>query len=152
MRTVRLLLVDDSPDNLEVLAALLAEKYHVWSYGSAAEALRALETVKPDVLVLDIGMTPVDGVECLGAIRAMPAYCMVPAIALTAFARDIDRQAFLGAGFQAVVTKPILDDELIAAVDALIATAPAKPPAPRRSPAATLPWPAGDGPMVGAAS
>jgi CheY-like chemotaxis protein len=153
MRMVRLLLVDDSPDNLEVLAVLLAEKYRVWSYGSAAEALRALETVKPDVLVLDIGMVPVDGVECLAAIRAIPGYSGVPAIALTAFARDIEREAFLGAGFQAVVTKPILDDELIVAVDTLIESpAPAGSPAPRETPAATLQRQAGDGPMVSAAS
>jgi CheY-like chemotaxis protein len=109
MRKARLLLVDDNPDNLELLALLLGEKFRVASYGSAAEALSDLEAVQPDLLVLDIGMSPVDGLECLQAIRAKRGYGGIPAIALTAFARDVERKTFLDAGFQAVITKPILD-------------------------------------------
>jgi len=121
MKTARLLLVDDNPDNLELLAVLLGEKYSVASYGSAAEALSDLEAVKPDLLVLDIAMTPVDGLQCLEAIRAKPGYSGIPAIALTAFAREVERKAFLGAGFQAVVTKPILDHgELGEVIDAVL--------------------------------
>jgi len=128
METARLLLVDDNPDNLEVLAVLLGENYNVVSCGSAAEALRAVETVRPDLLVLDIGMTPVDGVQCLQSIRALPGYSRIPAIALTAFARDIERRAFLDAGFQAVVTKPILDhDTLEAAIERLLESPAARP-------------------------
>jgi CheY-like chemotaxis protein len=115
MRTARLLLVDDNQDNLDILTVILAEKYQVLSYACAREALTALEAtkpdLKPDLLVLDIGMTPVDGVECLKAIRAMPGYGSIPAVALTAFARDAEREAFLAAGFQAVVTKPIADHD-----------------------------------------
>jgi CheY-like chemotaxis protein len=117
----RLLLVEDNPDNLELLAVLLSERYPVASYGSAAEALNALDAVEPDLLVLDIGMTPVDGLQCLQAIRARPRYARTPAIALTAFAREVEREAFLAAGFQAVVTKPILDPrELVAVVDRVL--------------------------------
>jgi CheY-like chemotaxis protein len=111
MKTARLLLVDDNQDNLDILTVILAERYQVLSYACAREALTALETTKPDLLVLDIGMTPVDGVECLKAIRAMPGYASIPAVALTAFARDAERKAFLAAGFQAVVTKPIADHD-----------------------------------------
>jgi len=121
MTTPRLLLVDDNADNLEVLAILLGEMYTVVSCGSAAEALRAIETHEPDLLVLDIGMAPIDGVQCLQAIRARPGYARIPAIALTAFARDVERKAFLDAGFQAVVTKPILDHRaLVAAIERLL--------------------------------
>src|SRR5262249_54725329 len=73
------------------------------------EALAALEADKPDLVMLDIGMTPVDGMQCLKAIRAVPGYASVPAIALTAYARDVDRRVFLATGFQAVITKPLLD-------------------------------------------
>ena len=125
MRTASLLLVDDNPDNLELLAILLGERYRVSSYGSAAEALGDLEAVKPDLVVLDIGMAPVDGLECLEAIRAKPGYAWVPAVALTAFARDVERKAFLAAGFQAVVTKPILDHrELATVIDAVLGEEP----------------------------
>ena len=107
-----------------MLTLSLGEKYNVLGCQSAAEALAALQTSRPHVLLLDIGMSPVDGVECLNAIRAIPGYADTPAIALTAFARDSDRQEFLAAGFQAVAVKPILDQcELEALIDALLVSA-----------------------------
>jgi CheY-like chemotaxis protein len=87
MQTTRLLLVDDDQDNLEVLTVILGETYRVWSYRGAAEAPAALEAARPDLVVLDIGMSPVDGLQCLEAIRTRPGYGRLPAIALTAFAR-----------------------------------------------------------------
>jgi CheY-like chemotaxis protein len=122
MRAARLLLVDDNQDNLEIVSVFLGQTYEVYSYGSAAEALSALDTVRPDLLVLDICMRGVDGVQCLQAIRAKPGYSAIPAVALTAFARDVERKAFLDAGFQAVITKPILDDrQLIGAIERVLA-------------------------------
>lgn len=121
MRTPRVLVVDDNADILEMLTVLLGEKYCVVSCGSAAEALTAVAGARPDVLMLDIRMTPVDGTACLEAIRALPGYKTIPAIALTAFAREAERQAFLAAGFQAVITKPMLDPrELETAIDKLL--------------------------------
>jgi CheY-like chemotaxis protein len=115
----RVLLVDDHPDSLELSALLLRAKYTVMTCGSAAEALAAAEALRPDVIVLDIRMTPVDGVQCLKAIRSVRGYASIPAIALTACARDVERAAFLDAGFQAVVTKPLLD---LAVLEELIET------------------------------
>ena len=107
-----------------MLTLSLGEKYSVFGCESAAEALAAVQTSRPDVLMLDIRMSPVDGVQCLNAIRAIPGYAGTPAIALTAFARDSDRQAFLAAGFQAVAVKPILDQcELEAVIDRLLSSA-----------------------------
>jgi CheY-like chemotaxis protein len=121
MRSARLLLVDDDADNLEVLAVILSERYRVFNYNCAADALTAVEAVKPDLLVLDIGMRPVDGLECLKTVRAMPGYGSIPAIALTGFARDVERETFLTAGFQAVVTKPILDHtQFLAVITSLV--------------------------------
>src|SRR5690349_12171859 len=108
-RTPRLLVVDDNRDILDMLTLSLNERYSVLGCQSAAEALAALQTSRPDLVMLDIRMSPVDGMQCLQAIRAVPGYEGTPAIALTAFARDSDRQAFLAAGFQAVAVKPILD-------------------------------------------
>jgi len=122
MTIPRLLVVEDDQDTLDLLALWLSEKYHVFSYACATAALTALETAKPDLLILDIGMRPINGVECLQAIRAVPGYDSVPAIALTGYARDCERQAFEAAGFQAVLTKPILDDELIPAITAMLAS------------------------------
>jgi len=117
-----LLVVDDNRDILDMLTLSLGEKYTVLGCQSAAEALATLQTSRPDLVMLDIRMSPVDGVQCLEAIRAIPGYADTPAIALTAFARDSDRQAFLAAGFQAVAVKPILDQcELEALIDSLLA-------------------------------
>jgi CheY-like chemotaxis protein len=121
MTSTRLLLVDDNPDNLEILAFLLRERYTVFTYSAAPEAVQAIASVKPDLLVLDIGMPALDGVQCLHAIRAVPGYSAIPAIAVTAFARDVERKAFLDAGFQAVVTKPIIDlRRLLEVIDSLL--------------------------------
>ena len=121
MKSPRVLLVDDNPDNLELLAVLLSENYVVSSHGSAAEALRELDSFAPDVLVLDIGMAPIDGLECLQAIRARPGHARTPAVALTAFAREVERKTFLAAGFQAVVTKPVFDPhEVVSVIDRVL--------------------------------
>jgi CheY-like chemotaxis protein len=135
MGTGRLLLVDDNEDNRDILTVLLSQRYSVFSYGSAAEALAALEAIRPHLLVLDIGMRPVDGVQCLKAIHAVRGYSSTPAIAVTGYAREVDKQAFLAAGFQAVISKPILDhagletliDTLLRSADSLAAPSPDTP-------------------------
>ena len=118
----RALIVEDSGDTLDLLMFWLSGKYLVFGYGNAAEALMALETAKPDLLLLDIGMTPIDGLECLRAIRSLPGYGTIPAIALTGYGRQCEREAFQAAGFQAVLVKPILDDGLLAAISAVLAS------------------------------
>lgn len=117
---VRLLLVEDHADTLEVLAMTLSEHFAVVACRSPAEALPALQTGRVDVVVLDIGMAPMDGLECLQAIRGLSGYESIPAIAVTAFARDVERCRFLAAGFQAVITKPVDDGELLAAIGTVL--------------------------------
>jgi CheY-like chemotaxis protein len=116
MATERLLLVDDDPDNLTVLAVTLSEKYTVLSCGSAAEALFSVQGFKPDLLVLDVGMSPINGLQCLNVIRGMADYANIPAIALTAYAHEADKLSFIAAGFQAVVTKPLIEPRILEAV------------------------------------
>jgi CheY-like chemotaxis protein len=144
MSRTRLVLVEDHRDSLEGLSILLGEKYAVCGYASALEALQAIDVAKPDVLVLDIGMQPVDGMQCLKTIRATPGYRDIPAVALTGFARAVDRQSFLDGGFQAVVVKPMRDHgELIAVIDRLVNSrapaAPRTPTPPRRRSAPPTP-------------
>src|SRR5215468_12615618 len=94
MTRPRLVLVDDHQDSLEAFSIFFGEKYTVFGYASAVEALQAIDAAKPDVLVLDIGMDPVDGMRCLEAIRAMPGYRDIPAVAFTGFAHHVERQRF----------------------------------------------------------
>ena len=121
MKSARLLLVEDDQDTLDVFTLWLSQYYSVSGFRCADEALAALETLKPDLLLLDIGMRPIDGLACLQQIRSKPGYDKIPAIALTGYARECEREAFQSAGFQAVVTKPVLDDDLFVAIEALLA-------------------------------
>jgi len=105
----RLLIIDDAPDNLEVLTVLLRDKYKVFSYGSCENALKDLQDIKPDLLLLDVRMFPMNGVDFLREVRTVRGFCTIPAIAVTAMAHEAERQRFLEAGFQEIVTKPILE-------------------------------------------
>lgn len=109
----RVLLVEDDLDNLEALSIILSWRYAVFSHVSAADALHAVAAAKPDVLVLDIGMRPIDGLQCLTAVRSLPGYREIPAIALTGYARAEERERFLAAGFQVVVPKPLPNAETL---------------------------------------
>jgi hypothetical protein len=90
----------------------------VRSAASAAEALAALESSWPDVLVSDIGMPGSDGYELIARVREMEVLRggKMPAIALTAYARESERQQALQAGFQMHLSKPVEVTKLIAGI------------------------------------
>jgi cyclic di-GMP phosphodiesterase len=117
----RLLLIDDPPENLEFLTALLCSNYEVFSYGSSREARPVLADIAPDLLFLDVRMFPINGVNFLREVRAIQRFCGIPAIAVTAMAHDVEEQALLAEGFQAIVTKPTLEvSHLEATINALL--------------------------------
>jgi signal transduction histidine kinase/ActR/RegA family two-component response regulator len=123
---IKVLVVDDQPDARDMIRRVLEDcEADVATAGSAAEALRAMEEGRPDVLVSDIGMPDVDGYELLRRIRALgpgPGGHL-PAIALTAFARSEDRTRALRAGFLAHVVKPVEPSELLATVASVVGRA-----------------------------
>jgi CheY-like chemotaxis protein len=110
--------VDDEADARDWIGRVLADSGAQASVvGSADEALQRVRDFRPDVLVSDIGMPGTDGYALIRLVRALPGeQATVPAIALTAFARNDDRARALAAGFQMHLGKPIDEDELVAAV------------------------------------
>jgi len=121
---IRVLLVDDEPDAREVMAsALEACGAKVVSAASAREALQTLVHTDVDLLLSDIAMPEQDGYELIRAVRAMPSARLsaLPAAAVTAHARDDERERALSAGFQMHLTKPIDPVALARAVAALTA-------------------------------
>lgn len=116
---IRVLSVDDDPDARQLLAVML-EQYgaEVLTVASAAEVLACLDSFQPDLLVSDIGMPGVDGYALIQQIRSLPSgsSSQLPAIALTAYARDEDGQKALAKGFQQHISKPIDPIGLIQAV------------------------------------
>jgi PAS domain S-box-containing protein len=120
---VRVLVVDDEPDARALLRRLLEEcDAVVATAASAAEALAALQSERPDVLVSDIGMPDVDGFTLIRRVRALPDERggRTPAIALTAYARAEDRVKAVVSGFQHHLSKPVEPMELIAVVASLV--------------------------------
>jgi signal transduction histidine kinase/ActR/RegA family two-component response regulator len=107
---LRVLIVDDEQDARMLVSAVLGDRgAETYLAQSAAEAIDKVITVKPDVIVSDIGMPETDGYTMLRRIRSMPDHHggSTPAVALTAFAREEDAQRAFAAGFQMFVAKPI---------------------------------------------
>lgn len=116
LANVRVLLVDDDADTCEFLRVFLEEKGAVVaSTNSATKALQILAQFSPDILLSDIGMPDTDGYELIRTIRSSTAAGSIPAIALTAYAQDVDREQAIAAGFQYHVVKP-LDLEAVVAL------------------------------------
>ncbi len=109
----RVAIVEDNPDNRLLALALLEGLYQCDEYETGIEALTGLASEVPDVVLLDISLPGLDGVETLKRIRATPALAHLHVIALTAHAMAGDRERFLAAGFDDYVTKPILDEEIL---------------------------------------
>lgn len=125
---VHVLLVDDEPDAREVVSTMLRRAgANVTSAGSVREALDLFERTRPSVLLSDIAMPERDGYDLIRLVRELPASHggQIPAIALTAYAREEDRFRALTAGFQAHLSKPVAPPDL---VEAISRVATARPP------------------------
>jgi PAS domain S-box-containing protein len=123
LRGARLLVVDDEADARDLLRRLLEEcGAQVRLCADAPAALAAVEAEPPDLVLSDIGMPGMDGYEMLRRLRKLPPERggLVPAIALTAFARPEDRARALEAGFAAHVAKPMEPAEVLATVKRLL--------------------------------
>jgi len=117
-----ILVVDDEADARQLVEQLLRDAdAEVHTAASAAEALILVESVRPDVLLSDIGMPECDGYEFIRQVRALPAEHggKTPAVALTAFARTEDRIRTMVAGYQVHLSKPVEPNELLSAVASL---------------------------------
>jgi signal transduction histidine kinase len=116
---LRVLLVDDDSDFLESLdVALQTRGARVICAGSATAALAALDAALPDVLVSDLGMPDEDGYGLIRDLRARPPGRGgdLPAIALTAYVADHERDRCLSSGFQLHMAKPMDPEVLVQAI------------------------------------
>jgi PAS domain S-box-containing protein len=119
---VRVLIIDDEPDALEFLRFILKRsRAEVAAVSSTDDALAELERFRPDLIISDIGMPDRDGYDLIRALRALPPERggMLPAVALTAYARSEDEARALREGFQAHIPKPFEPAQLITAVATL---------------------------------
>ena len=126
LRGLRLVLVEDEPDQRQLLRRVFVDQgAEVRVAEDASGGLELVRSVRPQVLVSDLGLPGVDGYEFLRRVRELPPGegGRVPAVALTAFARTVDRQRALRAGYQAHVAKPAEPSELVAIIANLASVA-----------------------------
>ena len=114
-----ILVVDDERDSLDIVHYVLADMAAtVVTASTAYEALQTIDQLKPDLIISDIGMPKMDGLELMRRIRASsnPRVAGVRALALTAFSRREDRVRSLEAGFDEYLAKPVAPSELVRTV------------------------------------
>ena len=121
---LEILVVEDSPDTLLLLSTIFRrEGANVATASSAAEALSRAIANRPHIIVSDIGMPDVDGYQLLEQLRLLPGMSDVPAIAVSGYASEEDRERALGVGYLALVPKPIDVDVLFGLIHDLKAPA-----------------------------
>jgi CheY-like chemotaxis protein len=116
---LNVLLVDDDSDTLKLMeTALKRRQANVTAVSSAGEAIQAISQRRPDVLVSDIAMPDEDGYGLIEKVRLLEngESQGIPAVAITAYAKEEDRQRALSAGFQIYLAKPVELTELISVV------------------------------------
>ena len=114
---MRVLIVDDDPNCRQILDLMLARQG--WSLHFAdngAEGLRQAQTLKPDLILMDVLMPQMTGMDVVRHLKADPALAAVPVFAITALAFDEERRAAYAAGFDLVITKPFSRRQLLDAV------------------------------------
>jgi two-component system alkaline phosphatase synthesis response regulator PhoP len=120
-RETRILLVDDEPDILEIVGYnLSSEGYQVFTAENGIEAVSQAKKQKPHLIILDVMMPEMDGIEACEKIRAIPELAETVITFLTARGEDYSQVAGFEAGADDYITKPIKPKVLISKVKALL--------------------------------
>jgi two-component system cell cycle response regulator DivK len=114
---VQVLVVEDNEKNMKLFRdVLLAAGYRTLEATTAGEAVALAAEHSPDLVLMDIQLPDIDGVEALGRLRADGRTASLPVLALTAQAMEGDRERFLAAGFDGYLSKPVNVADLVAIV------------------------------------
>jgi two-component system cell cycle response regulator DivK len=121
---ISILLVDDFEDGLEMYQEYLTYRgYRVVPARNGEEAVVQARAHQPDVILLDIRMPGMNGTEAMRVLRADSTLQRTPIVALTAHALEAERKAALAAGFDELIPKPCLPEELVLAVERILSKA-----------------------------
>jgi two-component system cell cycle response regulator DivK len=102
------LIVEDNPRNLKLVRDLLQHAgYRTLEATTAEDGVALARAHAPDLVLMDVQLPGMDGVEALARLRADPATNAIPVVAVTAFAMKADRERFAAAGFNGYLEKPI---------------------------------------------
>lgn len=107
-----ILCVDDEPINITIMEELLAEQYQVECVGSGQACLDVIEQRRPDLVLLDVNMPDMDGLETCESLRNNPATSDIPVVFVSALATETELMAGYQAGGDDYITKPFSEDIL----------------------------------------
>ncbi|MCD6234999.1 MAG: response regulator [Candidatus Neomarinimicrobiota bacterium] len=113
MNRKKIVLIEDNADNRLLTQAILEPEFQVECFEDGMTALDKIEISAPDLILLDISLPGMDGIEVLKNIRNIQSLKNTPVIALTAHALPGDKENFLRQGFNDYITKPIIDDNIL---------------------------------------
>jgi CheY-like chemotaxis protein len=118
--TTHILLVEDNPENRDMLSRRLIRRgYQVSFAGDGAEAMAMTQSGRPDIVLMDLSLPVMDGWEATRRLKADPATRAIPIIVLTAHAMAGDRSSAFAAGADDYDTKPIDFPRLLVKITAL---------------------------------
>ena len=118
MSAARILVVEDNEKNMKLFRDVLrAAGYDTLEATTGEGAVTVAADNSPDLVLMDIQLPDIDGIEALGRLRADARTAAVPVLALTAQAMEGDRERFLAAGFDGYLSKPVNIPDLVASVE-----------------------------------
>jgi two-component system cell cycle response regulator DivK len=116
-----ILIVEDNEKNMKLVRDVLRVKgYDTLEAGTAEEGIRLALEHRPDLVLMDIHLPGMNGIEARGVLRADPVTSQIPVIAVTASVMQQDRKQITEAGFEGYVGKPINLKEFLGAVQAML--------------------------------
>ncbi len=128
MNATRVLVVEDNERNLKLVRDVLQYAgYEIIEARTGEEGVELAQSRSPDVILMDLQLPDIDGMEALRRIRKSPVTADVPVVAVTAFAMQDDRARVFDAGFDGYLEKPLSVRELPAQVQQFL-TARRSPP------------------------
>lgn len=117
----RILIIEDSPLNMELVTALLSIAGHeLFRSERALPGIEIARTQPLDLILMDINMPGMDGLQAARMLRAHPATRSIPLVALTALAMAGDKERIMAAGFDDYVSKPFDSDSFLEKVTQLV--------------------------------
>ena len=117
MTSAQILVVEDNERNMKLFSELLtASGYRTHEATTGERAVELALEHQPELVLMDIQLPDIDGIDALGRLRADERLATVPVLALTAQAMEGDRERFLAAGFDGYLSKPVDIAEFVSTV------------------------------------
>ncbi len=115
---MRILVIEDNPVNSKLLCRRLSKKgYNITTAFSGEEGVEAAQSNQPDLILMDVGLPGMDGLEATRVLKTNSSTRDIPIIAVTAYAMRDDQDAALAAGCNDFTTKPIIFETLIEKIE-----------------------------------